>query len=162
MAKNRYNNDYKIVPVPPSLTTTPSPTTPTSSYIQYNGSSIQFLPEVGQVSISSTFFSRVFRTKVHSNPNSKQRKDFRTKNAREKRWWNWLQVDNTTSQMYCLINGGRNILTYNETTMMDSNSGLNKEPWFCLARKWVCLIFYKFKDYKLSKFPIFFGYNIIK
>jgi len=31
----------------------------------------------------------VFRTKVRSKPNSKQRKDFRTKNVHLKCWWNW-------------------------------------------------------------------------
>ncbi len=40
-------------------------------------------------SISSTFYVRVFRMKVCSKPNSKQRKDFRTKNVRVKCWWNW-------------------------------------------------------------------------
>jgi hypothetical protein len=38
-----------------------------------------------KVSISSTFFARIFCTKVHSNPNFKQRKDFRTKNECKKR-----------------------------------------------------------------------------
>jgi len=40
--------------------------------------------DIVQVSISSTFYERIFCTKVHSKPNSKQRKDFSTKNARVK------------------------------------------------------------------------------
>jgi len=40
------------------------------------------------VSISSTFFARIFCTKVRSKPNSKQRKDFCVKNAGLKCWWN--------------------------------------------------------------------------
>jgi len=43
-------------------------------------------------SISSMFFAPILRTKVHSKPNSKQRKDVWTKNARVKSWWNWYLV----------------------------------------------------------------------
>ncbi len=46
-----------------------------------------------QPSISSTLNAHVFHTKVRSKPNSKQRKDVCTKNARIKRWWNWHQED---------------------------------------------------------------------
>jgi len=41
------------------------------------------------LSISTTFYEQILRTKVLSKPNSKQRKDVRTKNERIKRWWNW-------------------------------------------------------------------------
>jgi len=45
------------------------------------------------VSILSTFYVRIFCTKVHSKPNSKQRKAaqkiFIQQNARVKCWWNW-------------------------------------------------------------------------
>jgi len=43
-------------------------------------------------SISPTFYALIFRTKVRSKPNSKQRKDLCTKRACVKCWWNWHLV----------------------------------------------------------------------
>jgi len=40
-------------------------------------------PDVELKSISSTFFARIFRKKVCSNPNFNHKKDFCTKNARQ-------------------------------------------------------------------------------
>ncbi len=55
-------------------------------------------PVASLVSISSTFYVRIFCTKVCSKPNSKQSKDFCMKNVRLKRWWNWqlknIHIDN--------------------------------------------------------------------
>jgi len=45
----------------------------------------------GQVSISSTFYMRVFCTKVLFSCYVLAKKDFRTKNGRVKCWWNWPQ-----------------------------------------------------------------------
>ena len=48
---------------------------------------------VNEESISSMFYERLFRTKNFFLVTFWQKKHFRTKNTRVKRWWNWRQED---------------------------------------------------------------------
>ena len=57
------------------------------------------LPDLNLQSISSTFYAPIFCTKVCSKLNSKQIKDFRTKNAHIKCWWNWYLLSKFFSKI---------------------------------------------------------------
>jgi len=96
-----------------------------------NSSSV--LAPIHQVSISSTFYARIFCTKVLFSSYILAKKHFRTKNASVKCWCNWLQEMETNPDL--IPKHGKSILLRFETpkpSIKDSHLFLSSYLWYTM------------------------------